>query len=136
MKKAAVKKPVFLPIFWGTICVVCIVLCFLAAPISDRYTPVLMTVLFVLPLLFAAVYDALWQISFDDKRIRVRRLWNKREYGYHDIRSVCEYHSSKPASRIIIELSDGRKLRFDDSYSDFSAARNMLLRHMSIRVVE
>ena len=134
-KSFKVKQPWALGAFFvcSGIAFLVILLC---ATDGKLYIRLLQASVLAVPTWTVAIYYYSWMIAFGSKKIVCRVFFSKREYSYGEIISVSEYHSSKPSRRLRIEFADGRHFSVPDYCSNYAAAKQALMKHMSIRAVD
>ncbi len=134
-KNFTVKQPWALGAFF--VCSGIAFLVMLICATDDKlYVRLLVASVLAVPTWTVALYYYSWKVAFDRKRIVCRVFFFTREYSYGEIISVSEHHSSKPSRRLRIGFADGRHFSVPDYCSNYKLAKQTLMKHMSIKVVD
>ena len=134
-KSFTVKQPWVLGAFF-VCCGIAFLVLLLGATDDKLYIRLLEASVLAVPTLAVAIYYYSWIIAFESKKIICRVFFFTREYRYGEIISVSECHSSKPSRRLRIEFADGRHFSVPDYCSNYATAKQTLMKHMSIKVVD
>lgn len=98
---------------------------------AEGFTPY--SLIPAVPTWLLGLYYARWRAEFGAKTLTVRRIFRTRSYGYGEIATATEYRAGK-SSELELKFTDGRKFSVPRHCAKFEAARNTLVRHVSVTV--
>ena len=113
-----------------------------AVAVSLFWPPFVQSFLLFFPIillaLFMALYYEIWQVSFDQRKISLKRLFLRtRTYSYTQISDAyTTYSISLRDEHICLLFSDGKKIVFLLKDENAAMAKRMLLSHYSLRAAK
>lgn len=113
-----------------------------AVAVSLFWSPFVQSFLLFFPIillaLFMALYYEIWQVSFDQRKISLKRLFLRtRTYSYTQISDAyTTYSISLRDEHICLLFSDGKKIVFLLKDENAAMAKRMLLSHYSLRAAK
>lgn len=106
------------------------------------WSPFIQSFLLFFPIIllafFMALYYEIWQVSFDQRKISLKRLFfGTRIYSYAQISDAYTTHSiSLRDEHICLSFSDGKRIVFLLKDENATMAKRMLLSHHSLRAAK